>query len=52
MSKKKTDGRTPATPAVPDPPVPNRAWTEMKIGDPAPKDERCDPKAKGQRIDP
>ena len=36
MSKKKNDGRAPATPAVPDPPVPNRAWTEMKIGDPPP----------------
>ena len=39
MSKKKKDGRAPATPAVPDPPVPNRAHTEMKIGDPAPRPE-------------
>ncbi len=33
---KKRDGGTsaPATPAVPDPPVPNRARTEMIIGDP------------------
>ena len=30
------DGGTPATPAVPDPPVPNRAHTETKIGDPPP----------------
>lgn len=42
MEKKKHDGRAPATPAVPDPPVPNRAWTEMKI-DPAPRGEKCDP---------
>lgn len=43
MSKKKSDGRAPATPAVPDPPVPNRARTEMAIGDPKPrKGERRD----------
>lgn len=43
MAKKKQDGRAPATPAVPDPPVPNRAWTEMKREDPKPTEKRCDP---------
>lgn len=52
MSKKKSDGRAPATPAVPDPPVPNRAWTEMKIGDPAPRGERTDPKPSNEKKDP
>jgi hypothetical protein len=46
MSKKKNDGRAPATPAVPDPPVPNRARTEMKIGDPPP------PKGAGKSAPP
>lgn len=52
MSKKKSDGRAPATPAVPDPPVPNRARTELKIGDPAPRGERCDPKPTSEKKDP
>ena len=52
MSKKKSDGRAPATPAVPDPPVPNRAWTEMKIGDPAPCGERRDPAPTSEKKDP
>ena len=50
MAKKKNDGRAPATPAVPDPPVPNRAWTEMQI-DPAPRDERCDPAVRNEKND-
>ena len=34
MEKKRNGGHSaPATPAVPDPPVPNRARTEMIIGD-------------------
>ena len=38
MEKKRNGGRTaPATPQVPDPPVPNRARTEMVIGDPKPR---------------
>ena len=52
MSKKKSDGRAPATPAVPDPPVPNRAWTEMKIGDPPPRGERTDPTSGTTKKDP
>lgn len=52
MARKKSDGRAPATPAVPDPPVPNRAHTEMKIGDPAPTGERQDPKRREERRDP
>ena len=51
MSKKKSDGRAPATPAVPDPPVPNRARTEMKIGDPPPRGEWRDPKEDTEKKD-
>lgn len=51
MAKKKNDGRAPATPTVPDPPVPNRAWTEMRI-DPAPKGERCDKSPETEKKDP
>ena len=41
MEKKQDKGgRAPATPAVPDPPVPNRARTEMKIGDPPAREEK------------
>ena len=49
--KKKNDGRAPATPAVPDPPVPNRAHTEMKIGNPTPKSTRQNPKPHEERCD-
>ncbi len=45
MAKKKKNEGTPlapATPAVPDPPVPNRARTEM-LGDPPAKGKKCDP---------
>ena len=52
MAKKKTDGRTPATPAAPDPTVPNRARAEMRIGDPAPKGEYRDPRVKSKKTDP
>ena len=52
MAKKKSDGRNPKTPAVSDPPVPNRAWTEMKIDDPTPKGEHRDPKPKSEKTDP
>ena len=48
MSKKnppKTP-QAPATPQVPDPPVPNRAHTEMK-GDPPVQGERRDPSPQG-----
>ena len=38
MEKKKREPLAPATPAVPDPPVPNRARTEMRIGDPPPRE--------------
>ena len=38
--KKKDGGLAPATPAVPDPPVPNRARTEMKLGDPPSREEK------------
>ncbi len=40
--KKEETKRAPATPAVPDPPVPNRAHTEMAIGDPPAGKERKD----------
>ena len=46
--KKKDGGLAPATPAVPDPPVPNRARTEMKIGDPPSREEKK--KAPGKKI--
>ena len=52
MAKKKADGRTPATPAAPDPTVPNRARAEMRIGDPAPKGEYRDPRVKSKKTDP
>lgn len=38
--KNKETKRAPATPAVPDPPVPNRAHTEMTIGDPPARKEK------------
>ncbi len=38
--KKEETKRAPATPAVPDPPVPNRAHTEMAIGDPPARKEK------------
>ena len=37
MSKKKEGRCAPPTPAAPNPPVPNRARTEMVIGDPKPR---------------
>ena len=44
-NKKKSEiPSAPATPAVPDPPVPNRARTEMVKGDPPAGGERRDPK--------
>ena len=29
---RKPETAIPRTPEIPDPPVPNRAWTEMKLG--------------------
>ena len=53
MKKKRDGGHTaPATPAVPDPPVPNRAHTEMVIGDPPSRDSRRDPGSAERREDP
>ncbi len=53
MKKKRTGGQpAPATPAVPDPPVPNRAHTEMSIGDPVPRGNRRDPTPSERREDP
>lgn len=52
MAEKKNDGRTPTGPAVSDPPVPNRAWTEMGIKDPAPKEKREDPRPQAAKKDP
>ena len=52
MAKKKHDGRAPKAPAVSDPPVPNRAWTEMGIKDPAPKEKREDPHTQDTLKDP
>ena len=53
MEKKRNGGRTaPATPQVPDPPVPNRARTEMTVGDPPPKGERRDPVPREEREAP
>ena len=53
MEKKRNGGRTaPATPQVPDPPVPNRARTEMTVGDPPPKGERRDPAPREEREAP
>ena len=48
--KKKIEGTplAPATPAVPDPPVPNRARTEM-VGDPPTEGKKCDPDVRSDR---
>lgn len=51
MAEKKNDGRTPKAPVVSDPPVPNRAWTEMGIKDPAPEGRREDPRPQAGKTD-
>ncbi|MBQ2719420.1 MAG: hypothetical protein IJF73_05070 [Clostridia bacterium] len=53
MAKKRTGGdKAPATPAVPDPPVPNRARTEMAIGDPPERARYRDPAEGGEKRAP
>ena len=50
MEKKRNGGHSaPATPAVPDPPVPNRARTEMSIGDPRERKSYKDPEGGGKK---
>ncbi|MBO7292762.1 MAG: hypothetical protein J6V07_02375 [Clostridia bacterium] len=46
MKNKKNKPLAPATPAVPDPPVPNRARTEMTVGDPPSREEKREAPAK------